>query len=77
MMAITAQTYEHAERAAGWCERGDDFAEARAVRALVADHQALRLRCDQLTKALQERPCSLISPLPHHHPCQALTQEPR
>lgn len=40
--------YPHALRAAQLCEQGDDFEEARAVRALVEAHKAVVVQRDQL-----------------------------
>lgn len=41
--------YTTAERAADWMSRGDDFEEAKAVRDLIAEHQALTAEVSRLS----------------------------
>lgn len=36
------ELYYLAENAAQWMERGDDFAEARAIRQLIQEHKEMR-----------------------------------
>lgn len=43
--------YPTANRAADWMSRGDDFEEAKAVRQLIAEHQALTAERDELLAA--------------------------
>lgn len=45
--------YQDAERAAEWMARGDDFDEAKAVRQLITEHQALTIQRDDLLAELK------------------------
>jgi len=38
---MTCKMYRLAENAAQWCDRGDDHAEAAAVRRMVTEHAAM------------------------------------